>query len=64
MSRRRNRLVAQVGHFMKEYGPKKRAGGWDPNDRHYDRALERELKRLRPEELDEFLHGDPGRTPD
>ncbi len=49
---------------MKEYGRKKRAGGWDPNDRHYDRELERDLKRLPPEELDEFLHGDPSGTPD
>jgi hypothetical protein len=49
---------------MKEYGRKKRAGGLDPNDRHYDRALEQELKRLPPAELDEFLHGDPGGTRD
>jgi hypothetical protein len=45
-----------LGQSMREYGRKKRPGGMDPNDGHYDRALEQELKRLPPD--DKFLHGD------
>jgi hypothetical protein len=41
---------------MEKYSRRKRSGGWDPNDRGIDHELERELKRLSPEEFDELLH--------
>jgi hypothetical protein len=59
VSRRRNRLHAEIGGFMKKYGKKKHPNRWDPNDRQIDHELERELKRLSPAEFDELLHGDP-----
>jgi hypothetical protein len=43
---------------MKKYGRKKHPNRSDPNDRGYDHELERELKRLSPEELDDLLHED------
>jgi hypothetical protein len=43
---------------MREYGRTAGRPGMDPNDRHYDRALERELKALPAEKLDALLHGD------
>jgi hypothetical protein len=58
VSRRRKRLSAEVGGFMKKYGRKKHPNRSDPNDRGYDHELERELKRLSPEELDDLLHED------
>jgi len=30
----------------------------DPNDRHYDLKLEREVKRMDPRDLDALMHGD------
>ena len=62
-SKRRKRLAKAVGPFIKEYGRKKeKGGGRDPNDRHYDRGLEAELKRLQPEEFDKLLHDDADDT--
>jgi hypothetical protein len=40
---------------MKAYGRTAQRGGHDPNDRHYSRRLESELKRLPAEELDRLL---------
>ena len=57
MTRRRNRLRAQLPAFLRAYGRKKRHG-LDPNDRAYDRKLEEEIKRMNPRDLDELLHGD------
>ena len=57
MKKRTEDLASRLGRFMKEYRRKKRRG-WDPNDRHYDRRVERILQRLSPEELDRVLHDD------
>ena len=40
---------------MRQYGRTSRRPGWDPNDRHYDRKVEEEIKRMDPQELDELL---------
>ena len=42
---------------MRQYARKKEHGH-DPNDRGYDRKLEREIKRMDPAELDELLRGE------
>ncbi len=51
-------MAAQVGEFMRQYQRKAQRGMTEPNDRQYSRKLERKLKRMKPEELDELLHGD------
>jgi hypothetical protein len=40
---------------MREYGRTSRRPGLDPNDRRYDRILERAIKRLDPRELDRLM---------
>jgi hypothetical protein len=56
MSKRKKKLQAEIGTFLKQYGRKAHAGH-DPNDRSYDRAVEALIKRMKPEELDELMHG-------
>jgi hypothetical protein len=55
MTRRRERLSAQIGTFMAQYRRPKRPGKGEPNDRKYDRALEERIKRMSPQELDALL---------
>lgn len=44
---------------MRQYQRKvNRGGGMDPNDRSYDRKIEQQIKRMRPEELDRLLRDD------
>ncbi|WP_330181766.1 hypothetical protein OHB26_36345 [Nocardia sp. NBC_01503] len=53
MSRREQRLRAEIPPFLKAYGrSSRRRNGMDPNDRHYDRAFEQKIKRLDPRDLD------------
>jgi len=40
--------------FMKEYARKKQPGQ-DPNDRGYDRRVEKKIRRIKPEILDSLL---------
>lgn len=49
-------MAAQLGEFLRQYG-RKTQRGVGPNDRQYSRKLERKLKRMRPEDLDELLNG-------
>lgn len=58
VSRRKKRLVAEIGPFMDQYERKKRPGRGEPNDRTYDRKLEVAVKRMDPVELDALLNGD------
>lgn len=62
MSKRKAKLQAEIGSFMRQYQRKAHAGH-DPNDRGYSRKMEAKLKRMRPEELDELLHGDLDDSP-
>ena len=55
MSRRKKRLMAQIGPFVDEYGRRKRPGKSEPNDRQYDREIEKLVKRMDPRELDSLL---------
>ena len=60
MSIRSKRTLAQkMGEFLRQYGRKKHAGS-DPNDRSYDREIEKKLKHMDPVELDELLRGEDG----
>jgi len=62
MTKRRNRrkqagrVEADVTLFIRQYGRKanKRI---DPNDRHYDRQIEKLAKKMPPEELNRLLSG-------
>ena len=58
MSRRKQRMAAQIGEFMRQYQRKAQGGMAEPNDRQYSRKLAQKLKRMKPEELDELLHGE------
>jgi hypothetical protein len=52
--RDRKQLANRVSTFVKKYGRRAHAG-YDPNDRSYDRAMERLVKRMKPEDLDRLL---------
>jgi hypothetical protein len=51
-------MAAQIGEFMRQYQRRAQGGANEPNDRQYSRKFERKLKRLKPEEFDELLHGE------
>jgi hypothetical protein len=50
-------LEGEIGAFVRQYARKKHAGH-DPNDRRYDRELERRIKRMDPLELDLPMRGE------
>ena len=56
MSKRKKKLQDNIGVFLKQYARKAHAGH-DPNDRKYDRRIEAMIKRMKPEELDQLMHG-------
>lgn len=56
MARKRREGESALDAFIRKY-QRKRQKGVEPNDRGYDRELEEKVKRMRPEELDELLHG-------
>ena len=58
MGRRHEWLKKNLPAFLREYGRTSRRPGADPNDRHYDRKLEREIKRMDPRDLDAMLRED------
>jgi uncharacterized protein (TIGR02996 family) len=55
--RRREVTEADVGLFLRQYA-RKAHRGHDPNDRHYSRAVERKVKRMKAEELDRLIRGE------
>ena len=57
MNRRKQKMAAQIGEFMRQYQRKSQGGTTEPNDRQYSRKFESKLKRMKPQELDELLHG-------
>jgi hypothetical protein len=50
-------MERQVGAFLRLYG-RRAQKGVEPNDRRYDPQVENYLTRLKPEDLDQLLHGD------
>ena len=57
MTRRTNRLSAELSKLAQQY-KRKAQRNKEPNDRHYSREAEAEMKRLPPEALSELLSGD------
>mgnify|MGYP001075531075 CR=1 FL=1 len=55
-SQRRQRLEGDIEVFIRQYA-RKRYPNMDPNDRRYDRKIERIVRRMDPEELDKLMHG-------
>ncbi len=46
-----------IGLFLQQYQRKAQRGA-EPNDRQYDRKIERYIRRMKPEELDKVLNGE------
>jgi hypothetical protein len=57
--RRKKRRVteADVGLFLRQYG-RKAQRGHEPNDRGYNREVEKKLKRMKAEEVDRLIRGE------
>jgi hypothetical protein len=55
MSKRGKRVATDIGVFLKLYR-RKAYKGCDPNDRTYDRNIERLIKKMKPEDLDKLMH--------
>jgi len=55
--RNKKTLSKMLGAFFRQYSRKKHAGQ-DPNDRGYDRKIEKNLKNMDPVELDALLRGE------
>jgi len=56
MARRKN-ISNELGTFLREYGIRAQKGQ-EPNDRGYDRDIEKQLRRIKPEDLDRMMHGE------
>jgi len=54
---RRALAAANVKKFVDECGRKSQKGV-EPNDRHHDRKVERSIKQMKPEALDQLLRDD------
>ena len=58
MAYSKEKIKAEYGRFIQQYARKKPKNGQDPNDRSYSRKLEKELKRMSPEEIQALLDDD------
>jgi hypothetical protein len=59
VSKRKRRLQAEIGVFIRQYA-RKHYPNHDPNDRRYDRKIEKIVRRMNPEELDELMRDADG----
>lgn len=50
-------MSSELGRFLQEYGRKAHAG-WDPNDRSYDREVEKKIKAMPASELGKLMDGE------
>jgi len=55
MNKRKKELKSKMGVFIQQYARKKQKRQ-EPNDRTYDRDVERRIKKLKPMEFDELLY--------
>ena len=64
MSRKNKKIIErELGTFLRLYG-RKAQKGCEPNDRPYDSVIEHNLRRIKPETLDEMINGaDDDRLP-
>ena len=51
-------IAKRMGAFLRQYRRRAHPGN-DPNDRGYDREIEQYIRRLKPEDLDVLLNGEP-----
>jgi len=58
-AQRRALKAGALRTFVGQYG-RKAQKSHDPNDRRYDREIEKTVKRMKPEELDRLLNDDEG----
>jgi len=56
--RDKDALAQRMGTFVQQYARKAQKGK-EPNDRQYDRGIEEVIRKLKPEELDVLLNGEP-----
>lgn len=54
---------SDVLRFLRQYA-RKAQRGQEPNDRHYDRRVEDQIRRMRPEDLDRLIRGDEAHPPE
>jgi len=52
--KRIRRLQVDLSVFVQKYG-RKRYAGQDPNDRSYDREMEKRISKMTPEQLAELM---------
>lgn len=57
MKKSLQRMAGRIGLFLQQYGRKADRNASDPNDRCYDRKLERRIKALDPRDFDELVNG-------
>jgi hypothetical protein len=58
VSRKNKKLIArEMGTFLRLYG-RKAQKGVEPNDRPYDPLIAYNLRRLKPEQLDQMINGE------
>ena len=55
--KKKKALERQMGAFLQQYR-RKAQKGQEPNDRQYDRSIEKIIRKLSPEELDALLNGE------
>ena len=60
MTSRRERLAAQINTFVHQYGSRHGRGKEEPNDRGYDRKVEKLVRRMNAQELDALLREEDG----
>jgi hypothetical protein len=57
VSKKRQKLQGEIARFLQQYG-RKRQKGQEPNDRRYDKKIQREIDQLTPEALEGLLDGE------
>jgi len=58
MAKSKKLKVSTFSTFYKAYTRTSRRNQGNPNDRHYDRALEERIKKMKPEELSKLINDD------
>ena len=57
MAYNKKKIESSIGIFIKQYR-RKSDKHIDPNDRQYDRVLEKIIKKMKPEELSRIMHNE------
>ncbi len=55
---KRDQRAARIALYFQQVGRPAQKNGLDPNDRRYDHEIEREMRGIKPQELDALLNGD------